>query len=136
VRLALEVIPNSLSSADALVSFIEDDVERVDVGICMDVGHAFLMGDLVDAIETCSGHLMTTHLHDNRRRTDDHLAPGEGAIDWPAALMSLQKIGYDGTWLFEVANTSTPKAVLERTDKARRQFEQWLGMSFENPESR
>jgi sugar phosphate isomerase/epimerase len=133
VTLALEVIPNRLSGADALVSFIENDLEGVKVGICMDVGHAFMMGDLGDAIETCSGHLVTTHLHDNRGRTDDHLAPGEGLIDWPAALMSLQKIGYDGTWMFEVANTSTPLAVLQKTQAARRRFEDLLHISFENP---
>jgi sugar phosphate isomerase/epimerase len=133
VTLALEVIPNRLSGADALVSFIENDLEGAKVGICMDVGHAFIMGDLGDAIETCSGHLVTTHLHDNRGRTDDHLAPGEGLIDWPAALMSLQKIGYDGTWMFEVANTSTPLAVLQKTQAARRRFEDLLHISFENP---
>jgi len=133
VTLALEVIPNRLSSADALVSFIENDLEGAKIGICMDVGHAFIMGDLGDAIETCSGHLVTTHLHDNRRKTDDHLAPGEGLIDWPAALMSLQKIGYDGTWMFEVANTSTPTTVLQKTQAARRRFEDLLHISFENP---
>ena len=79
----------------------------------------FLMGDLGDAIEACSGHLVTTHLHDNRGKTDDHLTPGEGTIDWPATLMSLQKIGYDGTWMFEVANTSTPES-RAREDATRR----------------
>ena len=69
---------------------------RADVGICMDVGHALMMGDVVDAIETCSGHLVTTHLHDNRGQTDDHLVPGKGVIDWAAALLALQKVGYDG----------------------------------------
>lgn len=135
VRLAIEVIPNRLSSADALVSLIEDDLEGLNVGICMDVGHGFMMGDLGDAIETGSGHLIATHLHDNKRKTDDHLTPGEGGIDWPAALMSLQKVGYDGVWMFEVANTSTAKAVLEKTDRARRRFDELLGLSFENPAS-
>ena len=46
--------------------------------------------------------------------TIDLDAGRKGSIDWPATLMSLQKIGYDGTWLFEVANTSTAKAVLEK----------------------
>lgn len=133
VQIALEVIPNRLSNADALVSFIENDCEGAKIGICMDVGHAFIMGDLGDAIETCSGHLITTHLHDNRRTSDDHLTPGEGLIDWPATLMSLQKIGYDGTWMFEVANTSSPKVVLKKTEKARRQFETLLDMSFDDP---
>ena len=126
VRLAIEVIPNKLSTAEELVSLIENDLDSADVGICMDVGHAFMMGDLGDAIETCSEHLVTTHLHDNQRKTDDHLAPGEGAIDWPATLMALQKIGYEGAWMFEVANTSTPTAVLQKTEKARRRFDDLL----------
>nr|MBA3269117.1 hypothetical protein [Acidobacteriota bacterium] len=47
----------------------------------------------------------------------------------------LQKVGYDGPWMFEVANTSTPKAVLEQVDKARKRFERLLDMSFENPQA-
>lgn len=131
VQLALEVIPNKLSSAEALVSLIENDLEGMSVGICMDVGHAFMMGDLGDAIETCSGLLLTTHLHDNRRAADDHLAPGEGLIDWPAALLAMQKIGYDGTWMFEVANTSAAAQVLAKTEQARRRFEELLEIRFD-----
>ena len=131
VRLALEVIPNALSTPESLVSLIEHDLDGLDVGICMDVGHAHIMGDLNDAIEGCSGHIVTTHLHDNRRKTDDHLAPGEGSIDWPSTLMELQKVGYDGVWMFEVANTSTTKAVLEKAEKARKKFESLLHIDFE-----
>jgi sugar phosphate isomerase/epimerase len=126
VMLAIEVIPNGLSSAEALVALIENDLEGADIGICMDVGHAFMMGELGDAIETCAEHLVTTHLHDNKRKSDDHLSPGEGSIDWPATLMALQKIGYEGAWMFEVANTSTPSAVLQKAEKARRRFDDLL----------
>jgi sugar phosphate isomerase/epimerase len=129
--LALEVIPNALSTPDALVGFIENDLEGLDAGVCMDVGHAHMLGDLNDAIECCSGHILTTHLHDNRRRSDDHLSPGEGNIDWAATLMELQKVGYDGALMFEVANTSTPKQVLEKLQKARQKFEALLNVSFE-----
>lgn len=135
VRLALEVIPNPLSTPEALVALIEHDLDGLNVGICMDVGHAHIMGDLGDAIECCSGHIVTTHLHDNKKRADDHLTPGEGNIDWPATLMELQKVGYDGAWMFEVANTSTPRAVLERTGKARQRFESLLDFSFDAPEA-
>jgi sugar phosphate isomerase/epimerase len=133
VVLALEVIPNALSSPDSLVALIENDLDGLNVGICMDVGHAHMMGDLNDAIESCSGHIVSTHLHDNRRKSDDHLSPGEGNIDWPATLMELQKVGYDGVWMFEVANTSTTTAVLAKANEARRRFESILEMSFENP---
>ena len=133
VHLALEVIPNALSTPESLVSLIENDLDGLKVGICLDVGHAHMMGDVGDAIECCSGHIVTTHLHDNRRHSDDHLTPGEGNIDWPVTLMSLQKVGYDGAWMFEVANTSTPTTVLEKAEKARRKFESLLDLSFENP---
>jgi sugar phosphate isomerase/epimerase len=133
VQLALEVIPNALSTPESLVSLIENELEGLNVGICMDVGHAHIMGDLNDAIECCSGHIVTTHLHDNRRRSDDHLAPGEGSIDWAATLMELQKVGYDGPWMFEVANTSNPTTVLQKAQKARRRFEELLNISFEHP---
>jgi sugar phosphate isomerase/epimerase len=131
-RLALEVIPNPLSSASALVRLIEDTLELPDVGICLDFGHAFIMGDVVDAIETASGHMIATHVHDNQGARDDHLVPFEGRIDWAAALMAVQKVGYDGPLMFEVANTATPTGILERTRAARERFQRLLATgSFE-----
>lgn len=133
VRLAVEIIPNALSTAGSLVDLLESDIEARDLGICMDVGHARLMGDVVDAIETCSGHLVTTHLHDNRGRTDDHLVPGQGVVDWDATLLAFQKVGYDGPWMFELAVTAERRAVLERAVKARRRFESLLDLGDEPP---
>jgi sugar phosphate isomerase/epimerase len=118
VRVALEVIPNALSSPDALVRLL-DDADGLDAGICLDFGHAHLGGDLGEAIETLSGHLVTTHVHDNRGRHDDHLPPGSGTIDWDAAMMATQKIGYDDVLLFEVAAGGDPDDVLRRTVAAR-----------------
>lgn len=128
VRLALEVIPNPISDADALVAFIEDELEATDIGICLDSGHAFLMGDLADVIEAVSGHLVTTHLHDNRRKSDDHLVPFEGGIDWAEAAMTLQKVGYEGVWMFELAASDAPRRVLERAQSARRRLERFLSV--------
>jgi sugar phosphate isomerase/epimerase len=119
VRVAIEVIPNELSRADSLVHFIEEVLEETGVGICMDFGHAHLDGDVVDAIETVSEYLITTHVHDNRARTDDHLVPFEGPIDWAAALTAVQKVGYDGTLLFEIASHGSPKDTLKKARAAR-----------------
>jgi sugar phosphate isomerase/epimerase len=123
VRVALEVIPNALSDAGRLVTLIEDDLDGADVGICLDYGHAQLMGDLGDAIETVSGHLWTTHVHDNGGRRDDHLVPFAGSIDWDAAMMETQKIGYEGVLMLEVADTGDPIDVLRRSAKARERLE-------------
>jgi sugar phosphate isomerase/epimerase len=124
VRVALEVIPNALSTAAALTQLIEARLDDVDVGVCLDFGHAHLMGDLVDTIETLSGHLVTTHVHDNRGRTDDHLVPFAGSIDWDAAMTATQKVGYEGTLVFEVSDTGNAVEVLKRTAAARARLEQ------------
>lgn len=126
VRLALEIIPNGLSTAAGLVSLLEEEGEMREAGICLDFGHARLMGDLADAIETTSGFVVTTHVHDNRGRQDDHLVPFEGDIEWAEALTALQKVGYDGAFLFELAPSSAPVDVLRRAREARRQFERIL----------
>jgi len=131
VRVAVEVIPNELSRVGSLVHFIEEDLDldalgAPEVGICLDFGHAHMDGDLLDAIETVSGHLITTHVHDNRGRADDHLVPFEGTIDWPAALTAVQKIGYDGALLFEIGAHGPARETLKKARKARERMEKLL----------
>jgi len=123
VGVAVEVIPNPLSSADALAHLIEDELEGLDIGVCLDYGHAHLMGDVAEAVETLSGHLWTTHVHDNGGKRDEHLLPYAGTIDWDAAMMETQKVGYEGLLMFEVADTGDPIAVLKGAVKARERLE-------------
>ena len=124
VQVAVEVIPNQLSSAAALVRLIEEDLDGLDVGICLDYGHAHLMGDIGEAIETVSGHLLTTHVHDNRGKRDDHLLPFAGSINWDTAIVETQKIGYDGVMMFEVGDGGgDPVEVLKKSVKARERLE-------------
>lgn len=123
VRVALEVIPNALSAPAALTRLIEEELESVDAGVCLDYGHAHLLGDLAEAVETISGHVLSTHVHDNRGMRDDHLVPFAGSIDWDVAMMATQKIGYDGPLMFEVADTGNPIDVLARAAAARERLE-------------
>jgi sugar phosphate isomerase/epimerase len=95
VRVAVEVIPNELSRTGSLVHFIEedldvDDLEVPEAGICLDFGHAHMDGDLLDAIETVSGHLIDPRAR-QPRRAGDHLVPFQGTIDWPGALTAVRK---------------------------------------------
>ena len=123
VQVAIEVIPNALSGPEALVRMIEEDLEDIDVGVCLDYGHAHLMGDLGDAIETLSGHLWTTHVHDNRGQRDEHLVPFAGTIDWEAAIVETQKIGYDDVLMLELAGGINPADALQRAAKARERLD-------------
>jgi sugar phosphate isomerase/epimerase len=126
IRVALEVIPNPLSDAASLVTVLERDLDSPRAGICLDFGHAFLMGDVADTIETVAEHLITTHVHDNKGKQDEHLVPFAGRINWDMALMTMQKIGYDGTYLMELANTGSPVDVLQQARAARKRFEKLL----------
>jgi sugar phosphate isomerase/epimerase len=126
VRIAVEVIPNELSRADSLVHFVEEVLD-VEVGVCLDFGHAHLDGDLIDAVETVSEHLITTHVNDNRGRIDEHLVPFEGTIDWMGALIAIQKVGYDGPMMLEVSAHGSARRVLEAARRARERMETILG---------
>jgi sugar phosphate isomerase/epimerase len=124
VRLAFEIIQNPLSSAEALVRFLEDDLDGLNATVCLDYGHGHLTGDLPDVIEAVSGHVGTTHVHDNDGRRDAHLPPYQGSIDWSVALMETQKIGYDGAYIFELAPTADPVPLLVKAARARVRLEQ------------
>ena len=123
VRVAVEVIPNACPTPRRS-SRCSRRARRSAPGICLDFGHAHLMGDVADAVETVAEHIITTHVHDNHGRDDEHLVPYRGSIDWDQALVTMQKIGYEGTYLMELAATgdaaSRPRgrAARERTVRA------------------
>ena len=126
VKVALEVKNRPDATPAALARLIEEELEDVDVGICFDFGAAHLLDDVGEAIETVSGHLWTTHLHDNGGRNNDHLVPYAGTIEWDAAMMELQKVGYEGALIFELGATDDPVDVLKRAAKARERLEKNL----------
>ena len=123
VQVALEIMGNNLSTPGDLTDMLERSFEGADLGICMDVGHAHLLGDTPEAIETTSEYLVTTHIHDNRRQADDHLLPFQGSINWPATIMAFEKIGYDGVLMYEVRAAESTRTMLERAVAARRRLE-------------
>ena len=72
------MIPNRLSTPASLVRCSTTTSTRQHAGICLDFGHAHLMGDVADAVETVAEHVITTHVHDNHGRDDEHLVPYRG----------------------------------------------------------
>jgi sugar phosphate isomerase/epimerase len=128
IAIALEVIPNDLSRASSLTGLVEEDIEATNVGICLDLGHARLDGDVGEAIEVSAGHLLAIDVHDNRGRSDDHLVPFDGVIDWPAALTAVQKVGYDGALTFELSARGSPKDALARARQARARMDKLMAI--------
>lgn len=64
-----------------------------------------------------SGHHEMVHVHDNFGRTDDHLPPGKGGIDWRELLGSLETAGFNGMLMLELAG-HTGKSIQTLLDEA------------------
>jgi sugar phosphate isomerase/epimerase len=101
VSILLENIPNELSTPEKIVELIRG-AHFEDVGVCFDVGHAHLMGDVPQAFDTLKNHIRSTHVHDNGRDRDSHLWPGEGSIDWKQAMDLLRTAPYQPALLLEI----------------------------------
>lgn len=56
----------------------------LDCGICWDTGHAHITGldRQAESLLLVSDRLFVLHIHDNDGKTDSHLIPGAGTIDW------------------------------------------------------
>jgi sugar phosphate isomerase/epimerase len=93
------------------------------VGVCLDTGHAHL-GRFIDAfIDMAGPRLAHVHLHDNRGTYDDHLIPGEGAIDWGRFFDGLRRVGYRGALVLELSCDSPSAAHFRAAlEAARRLF--------------
>ena len=74
VRVALEVIPNALLDARGARGDGRGRTRPPRASASASTsGTRTCMGDVVDAIETLSGLLIATHVHDNHGRRDEHL---------------------------------------------------------------
>jgi sugar phosphate isomerase/epimerase len=90
-------------------------------GACLDTGHAFLSGNIHDVMYKLSGHLSMVHANDNRGVKDDHLAPGRGNIDWKTLIWELERTGFHGGFIIEMAGDDgrAPEEILDDARRAR-----------------
>jgi sugar phosphate isomerase/epimerase len=91
VEILLENIPNRLSSAERLLHF--NEITHLNLGFCLDTGHAHMMEGLDNAFNLMQDRIRSTHVHDNNSSEDKHLFPTlspEGSIDWKRAMAALR----------------------------------------------
>ena len=81
VRLMLENVYEK-DPQDLLV--LVKDLERVNVGVCLDIGHLWSFGQSTPEIwlDTLGDFIGQFHLHDNDGTFDQHLGIGNGSIDF------------------------------------------------------
>jgi sugar phosphate isomerase/epimerase len=105
-------------------------IATMDVGLCLDTGHAFLSGDLDTVIHKLSGHLWMVHASDNHGDRDDHLAPGLGRIDWRSLIQKLSRVRFEGGIILEMAGDGAGGVDFEAARTARKYLHELAG-SFE-----
>ena len=91
VEILLENIPNGLSSAERLLTFL--DLTHLNLNFCFDVGHAHMNEGVESAYRLMKSRIRSTHLHDNNGTDDAHLFPLKnqgGTVDWRAAMHLLR----------------------------------------------
>ena len=60
------------------------------------------------------------HAHDNHGRSDEHLAPGAGFIDWNRVLTELDQTGFHGGIILELSHMNDMQRLLLEARKAKR----------------
>jgi sugar phosphate isomerase/epimerase len=109
---------------DTVLEFALPLVEEMGTGICLDVGHlAWQGGDPLGFLAKHGERVREVHLHDAVRAAtgghagaQDHLALGQGHVDYHALLSRLEEIGYEGAVILEL---NTREALEESLEQVR-----------------
>ena len=112
VIIAVEDLPRTClgrNSDEILELLSADDSLRV----CLDTNH-LLSESLPHFIKAVGKKIITTHVSDYDFVDEKHWLPFEGKIDWAETVNSLENIGYNGVWLYELGFTAPKTMPRER----------------------
>jgi sugar phosphate isomerase/epimerase len=101
---------NHITGKSVIHRSLLEEINRDNVGACIDTGHANLVEDVAGFLRTIDKYLFTLHIHDNKGEVDNHQLPGWGVIDWPSVIKALYDINYTGIFMYEVK----PKEILDK----------------------
>ena len=102
VKLLVENLVSESTKPERLITILE--MGHLDnVGVCLDLGHAHITEGIVEAVSVLGNRIVSLHVHDNHGTKDEHLWPGEGMIDWPAAATALNGLPQRPAAVLEIA---------------------------------
>ncbi|MGC9333951.1 MAG: cobamide remodeling phosphodiesterase CbiR [Anaerolineae bacterium] len=132
---SLAELCETIEPRDICVENLEDSLfgvalalaDRHDTSLCFDVGHmAWQDMDALDFLRQHGDRIREVHLHDATREPPgsvppvrDHLALGQGQIDYQAILIKLEEMGYGGPVILELNSEADLRASLAELRKAR-----------------
>jgi sugar phosphate isomerase/epimerase len=119
VRPLVENLTGDPTTPEHLVEILE--IGHLDfIGACLDLGHAHMTVGVPQAIATLAGRIVQVHAHDNHGFKDEHLWPGDGAIDWPATAAAIHALATPPPIVLELSSKlpGEPAALPERIRRA------------------
>jgi len=101
VEVTTTELPCVSQDVDALMAFM-DEIERDNLGVCVDAGHCHRDGvDPAEVIRRLGPRMRETHFHDNFADRDWHNPIGIGTVNWLAVIQAMCEMGYEGRITFE-----------------------------------
>lgn len=88
--------------------------------VCFDTNH-LLKGNNAEFMEKVGEKIITVHVSDYDFVNERHWLPGEGKLDWNMMVDGLEKIGYNGIWMYEIS-LKTPKTITRSRDITYKDF--------------
>jgi|GEM_PF-1766171 len=122
ITLTLENINNGIATCRMLKDFLNKYRFDEEIGICFDVGHAAIDGEIFSGIRAFKRNIKTVHLHDTVNYEDEHMVPGEGILNWHDILKELKVNGYNGRLILENKWGETPGKTIKDAAKAARKL--------------
>jgi sugar phosphate isomerase/epimerase len=107
IRLAVENLCPSYIGNCADEMLILTDYGK-NASICFDVNHLFLESHQ-DFYEKVKPYCITVHMSDNDGKDEKHWLVGDGCLDWKELFRMFSSASYQGRFIFEVVETSSPK---------------------------
>lgn len=118
VKLAIENVGysgSSLFNQEEYTNFLNNIDETA--GFLIDTGHARLNNwDIPRLVKETKDRLLALHIHDNDGMGDDHLAIGEGTIEWRAVFAAINEYAPNCELILEYA-PGTPLEKLQEGKK-------------------
>ncbi len=99
VTFAIENMPSFPPMLGKTAEELNELVDGTDLSICFDVGHANTNNQIEEMISIFKDRIANVHVHDNSGKSDEHLTIGDGTVDFPATMKSLE--GYRGKYVIE-----------------------------------
>lgn len=123
ITICLENMPwrkFSLAKPENVLKLVKD-IKDDNFKICLDTGHANIIPDLnlSDEVKRLGKYIKAIHVHDNFGKSDMHLMPFFGTVNFKSFAHALKDIGFSGVFSLETAPPSDlPTYIFEDLSKS------------------